>query len=81
MYTVKDIAQAMGITEQSVRLAARDGALPFMSAVKREGKQNYSYFIFDKKAEEYLNLKGAENGDEKNSRHSTGNIHGCDIAD
>ena len=49
---VKDAAKLLGKTEQFIRVGLQQGALPFGTAVKMQGR--YSYHISDSKLYEYI---------------------------
>ena len=50
---VKEAAQLLGKTEQFIRIGLQQGALPFGAAVKMKGGR-YSYYISEKKLNEYM---------------------------
>lgn len=53
-HTINEVAAALGISPQSVRLGLQRGELPFGSAIKTSGR--YTYVIYSKKLKEYLDL-------------------------
>jgi hypothetical protein len=52
--TVNEVADALGVSPQSVRIGLQRGMLPFGSAVKTSSK--YTYIIYEKKLKEYIDL-------------------------
>lgn len=52
--TVIDVAKALNVSPQSIRLGLQSGALPFGSAVKTSTK--YTYIIYEKKLKEFLEM-------------------------
>lgn len=54
--TVNDVAEALGVSPQSVRIGLQRGLLPFGSAIKTSSK--YTYVIYEKKLKEYIDLWG-----------------------
>lgn len=53
-YTITEIATALNVSPQSIRLGLQRGELPFGSAVKTSDR--YTYIIYEKKLKEYLDL-------------------------
>ena len=51
---IREVAQMLGISPQSVRLGLQNGQLPFGSAIKTSSK--YTYVIYEKKLREYLDI-------------------------
>lgn len=56
--TVNDVAEALGVSPQSVRIGLQRGLLPFGSAIKTSSK--YTYVIYEKKLKEYIDLWGCQ---------------------
>lgn len=54
--TINEVADALGVSPQSVRIGLQRGTLPFGSAVKTSSK--YTYIIYEKKLKEYIDLWG-----------------------
>lgn len=52
--TVNDVAEALGVSPQSVRIGLQRGLLPFGSAIKTSSK--YTYVIYEKKLKEYIDI-------------------------
>jgi hypothetical protein len=52
--TVNEVAEALGVSPQSVRIGLQRGALPFGSAVKTSSK--YTYILYPEKVKEYIGL-------------------------
>ena len=52
--TINDIAAALKVSPQSIRIGLQRGELPFGSAVKTSSK--YTYIIYEKKLKEFLDL-------------------------
>jgi len=52
--TINDVAAALKVSPQSIRLGLQRGELPFGSAVKTSSK--YTYIIYEKKLKEFLDL-------------------------
>lgn len=52
--TINEIAAALNVSPQSIRLGLQRGELPFGSAVKTSDR--YTYIIYEKKLKEYLDL-------------------------
>lgn len=52
--SVNEVAEALGVSPQSVRIGLQRGQLPFGSAIKTSSK--YTYIIYEKKLKEYINL-------------------------
>lgn len=53
-YTINDVAAALNVSPQSIRLGLQRGELPFGSAIKTSSK--YTYIIYEKKLKEYMDL-------------------------
>ena len=51
---VNEVAQAVGLSAQSVRVGLQRGSLPFGSAIKTSSK--YTYVIYEKKLKEFIDL-------------------------
>ena len=52
--TVNEVADALGVSPQSVRIGLQRGVFPFGAAVKTSSK--YTYIIYEKKLNEYIDL-------------------------
>jgi len=52
--TVNEVAEALGVSPQSVRIGLQRGSLPFGSAIKTSSK--YTYVIYEKKLREFVDL-------------------------
>lgn len=52
--TVNDVADALGVSPQSIRIGLQRGALPFGSAIKTSSK--YTYVIYEKKLKEFIDI-------------------------
>ena len=52
--TTKEASELLGITEQTLRLMARQNMLPFIKAIKRPGRKNYRYPCFRERLLKYL---------------------------
>lgn len=51
---VKDVAELLGTTEQTVRVGLQQGVFPFGVAFKRsEHKKQYTYVIYPEKVKQY----------------------------
>jgi predicted transcriptional regulator len=56
--TVKEVAELLGTTEQTIRVGLQQGVFPFGVAFKRSKKgKNYTYVIYPKKVTEYVEVK------------------------
>lgn len=53
--TINEVAAALGISPQSVRLGLQRGELPFGAAIKTSDR--YTYVIFEKKFKEFVNYE------------------------
>jgi DNA-binding transcriptional MerR regulator len=52
---VKDVAELLGVSEQTIRIGLQRGLFPFGVAFKRdEGNQHYTYILYPEKVKEYL---------------------------
>ena len=49
-----EVAEALGVSPQSVRIGLQRGELPFGSAIKTSSK--YTYVIYPQKVKEYIGL-------------------------
>lgn len=53
--TVKEVAELLGTTEQTIRVGLQQGVFPFGVAFKRsKSGKNYTYVIYPKKVKEYI---------------------------
>lgn len=52
--TIKDVANALGVSQQTVRVFLQQGKFPFGSAVKPAGKSQWMYVIYPKAFAEYI---------------------------
>ena len=52
--TINEVADALGVSPQSVRIGLQKGALPFGSAIKTSSK--YTYVIYEKKLKEFIDI-------------------------
>lgn len=51
---IKEVAELLGVTEQTVRVGLQQGVFPFGVAFKRdERRKNYTYVIYPQKLKEY----------------------------
>lgn len=53
--TIKEVAEMLGISPQSVRLGLQRGELPFGSAIKTSDR--FTYVIYEKKLKEFLDYE------------------------
>ena len=53
--TIKEVAERLGISQQSVRLGLQRGELPFGSAIKTSDR--FTYVIYEKKLKEFLDYE------------------------
>lgn len=54
--TIKEVANALGMAEQGVRVQLQRGLLPFGYAIKSVSGNEYRYIIPRKKFEEYMGV-------------------------
>lgn len=54
---VKDVARATGKSEQVIRLCLQQGLLPFGTAIKMPGSQQFTYIIYPEKFKDYIGQK------------------------
>ena len=52
--TIKDVAEALGKSEGTIRLFLQRGLLPFGTATKMPHSNKYVYIIYPKKFKEYV---------------------------
>ena len=52
--TVTEVAEKLGKSPQSIRIALQRGLLPFGTALKMPGSGRYVYIIYPEKVREYL---------------------------
>ena len=52
--TVNDVAKALNKSPQYIRISLQKGLLPFGTAAKMPGSNQWSYCIFPKKFKEYV---------------------------
>lgn len=52
--TIKDVAEALGKSEQTIRLCLQRGLLPFGTAIRMPNSHKYVYIIYPKKFNEYI---------------------------
>lgn len=59
---VKEVAELLGVTEQTVRVGLQQGVFPFGAAFKTaENRKHYTYVLYPEKVKEYAGeLKGGE---------------------
>ena len=56
--TVKEVAELLGKTQQTIRIGLQLGVLPFGVAYKTNpDKKSYTYIIFPEKVKEYIGVK------------------------
>lgn len=65
----QDVADALGISVQAVRVGLQQGRFPFGTAIKTS-EAKFTYAIYPKKFEEYLGRKEVD-ADEQNSAFQT----------
>lgn len=51
--TTNDVARALGISTQAVRIFLQQGRFPFGAAAKAEGSSQWMYVIYPKKFHEF----------------------------
>ena len=51
---IKDIAKALGVSPETVRVGLQLGMYEFGTAFKKPGRQNYTYTLYPKKCEELI---------------------------
>ena len=56
--TVTDVAEALGMHPQTVRVFIQYNAYPFAVCVKAPGSSRYTYTIFPAKFQEYIANRG-----------------------
>ena len=55
---VKEVAELLGKTQQTIRIGLQLGVLPFGVAYKTNpDKKSYTYIIFPEKVKEYIGVK------------------------
>lgn len=55
---VKDVAELLGTTEQTVRVGLQQGVFPFGVAFKtKENNRHYKYVLYPEKVKEYAGEK------------------------
>lgn len=52
--TVAEVAERLGKSPQSIRIALQRGLLPFGTALKMPGSGRYVYIIYPEKVKEFL---------------------------
>jgi len=52
--TVTEVAEKLGKSPQSIRVALQRGLLPFGTALKMPGSGRYVYIIYPEKVKEFL---------------------------
>lgn len=52
--TIKDVAEQLGVSQQTVRTGLQLGLFPFGIAYKKDGAEHYTYIIYPEKVKEYL---------------------------
>lgn len=57
--TIKEVAELLGQSQETIRMGLQLGVYPFGAAFKKPGKKNWTYTIYPAKVREYL---GGENG-------------------
>lgn len=56
--TVKEVAELLGKTQQTIRIGLQLGVLPFGTAYKTNPEnKSYTYIIFPEKVREYIGVK------------------------
>ena len=56
--TVKEVAELLGKTQQTIRIGLQLGVLPFGTAYKTNPEnKSYTYVIFPEKVKEYIGVK------------------------
>ena len=56
--TVKEVAELLGKTQQTIRIGLQLGVLPFGTAYKTNpDNKSYTYIIFPEKVKEYIGVK------------------------
>lgn len=53
---INDIAKALGVSPETVRVGLQQNVYPFGCAFKKDGNQNYSYVLYPAKVKEYLGV-------------------------
>lgn len=51
--TIEQASKQMGVKASTLREGIRQGAFPFATCFKEEGKERFQYFIFPEKFKEY----------------------------
>lgn len=72
----KDVADALGISVQAVRIGLQQGKFPFGTAIKTS-EAKYTYAIYPKAFEEYVGKAVKEGG----NNQIDGTSEGCSEAD
>ena len=52
--TIADVAEALGQSQQTVRVFIQFGVYPFATAMKMPGSKHYTYTIYPAKFHEYI---------------------------
>lgn len=56
--TVKEVAELLGKTQQTIRIGLQLGVLPFGTAYKTNPEnKSYTYIIFPEKVKQYIGVK------------------------
>lgn len=69
-YSIKDVAEAIGTSAETVRAGLIRGCFPFGTAFKKDGSKIYTYVLYPRKVEEYLGL-GGDNTDKPDDCNSS----------
>ena len=51
---IKEVAAALGQSQETIRMGLQLGVYPFGTAYKKPGNQNWTYTIFPAKVKEYI---------------------------
>lgn len=51
---IDDIAQALGVSPETVRMGLQQNVYPFGTAFKKPGRQNYTYVLYPAKVAEIV---------------------------
>lgn len=57
---IKEVAEALGQSQETIRMGLQLGVYPFGVAFKKEGNHNWTYTIFPAKVKEYIGEYGNE---------------------
>lgn len=63
---IKEVAEALGKSELTIRVGLQMGIFPFGVAFKtKEDNKQYNYVIYPEKVKEYIRNEGAEKDEER----------------